>query len=522
MQQNQEIKLKKGQSASEYLATYGWAFLIIFFILIYLINSGLFTSSRFMSEECSFQTDFSCLRHYNTFSKDSNKINLAIELSNGMGFPILIKSCNAWVFPDSQRTKGDCSDVYLESGERRFFIINNIKTNKKLIAREMEKILVEIEFKGCKGQTIDECKKTTSATYLTQGKIITQLIEGNEFVSTTFGDCIGGEKRCNGNQPQGCWWDEQKKKFTWKNEGLPCLDPYICVQSGKDAYCVNKNIPSNQEVCVEGVKRCKADILQVCSKGAWKDSIDCTILGMKCKVIPGKEAQCAEEPTTGESDIGRREGGLGIDLGCKIGDTTCLSSDPSTIYQCIFDNSIGRARYMPIRSCSTQCEEINDVAQCAQCKENTIQCFLEPPYKRYAKCEKQQQGALGWSQYSCPQQQKCINDRCVTDNRAICDEGLKMCGSPQDWMRDQRTVYICMNGQWVASQTCRNICYKGVCVNEIRPDDIDECTMNGERRCTQNYLTVEECRAGQWVRIQNCIGDYYCSVTGQGTAECVR
>ncbi|MEM3362083.1 MAG: hypothetical protein QXV83_02000 [Candidatus Anstonellaceae archaeon] len=528
---------KKGQTASEYLATYGWALLIVFFVIVYLISSGLFNPTRFMNEECTFQPDLPCLAHYSTLSNDK-KINLAFRLNNGMGFPILLKSCNAWVAPQGPRTAGECKDIYLEPGEDRFLIINGIRSFSDISERSIQKILVELEFRSCKNYNIEECKNLNLPSYITQGKIITQLIGGNPFSSLSFGSCLGGAKRCNGNIVQSCEYNSQKAKFEWKDIKI-CIDPEICKQTDMNAFCINKNIPLDDEVCIDGQKKCRGNILQYCEKGSWKDGINCQIIGRVCGLNQNREYDCIETPQ-GPNEPGRggdfpgtpgedSKGGVEIpekkreedkfNIGCPLGDTACLSSDPTYIYKCVFDQSLSVARYIPDQACSTQCEEINDIARCAQCKENQIICR---DLFSYSKCEKQQPDQyLGWNQYNCPSNQKCLNNMCRADNRPLCDPGQVMCGSPQDWMQNQRTIYMCINGQWTEFQTCQNVCYKGECKDQIDPSDIDECTINGARRCTSDYLTVEECRAGKWVRIQNCIGDYYCSITGPDDAECV-
>ena len=51
----------KGQSAMEYLITYGWAILIIAIALGVLFELGLFNPSSFVSTSCIFPADFSCI-----------------------------------------------------------------------------------------------------------------------------------------------------------------------------------------------------------------------------------------------------------------------------------------------------------------------------------------------------------------------------------------------------------------------------------------------------------------------------
>ena len=50
----------KGQSAIEYLMTYGWAIAILIIILGLLFTSGLFSPSYLVNEECELGPNFPC------------------------------------------------------------------------------------------------------------------------------------------------------------------------------------------------------------------------------------------------------------------------------------------------------------------------------------------------------------------------------------------------------------------------------------------------------------------------------
>jgi hypothetical protein len=52
------------QSAMEYLMTYGWAILIIAVVLSALFMLGLFNPSTFVSSQCIFPAEFSCIDSY--------------------------------------------------------------------------------------------------------------------------------------------------------------------------------------------------------------------------------------------------------------------------------------------------------------------------------------------------------------------------------------------------------------------------------------------------------------------------
>jgi len=83
----------RGQSAMEYLITYGWALLILLAVLTTLYSMGLFRPSRYMPEECVFQPGFTCssfiLRQIPT-----GGYNLSFTAVNGLGFEIIVDEAN--------------------------------------------------------------------------------------------------------------------------------------------------------------------------------------------------------------------------------------------------------------------------------------------------------------------------------------------------------------------------------------------------------------------------------------------
>ncbi|MFN3909839.1 MAG: hypothetical protein ACK4J0_01225 [Candidatus Anstonellaceae archaeon] len=525
--------MKKGQSASEYLATYGWALIIVFIIIVYLVNSGIFLPSRFTSEECNFQPDLPCSRFYTTTS--GNSLNLAFELTNGMGFPIMIKSCSAQLLEGGSGRKSgkDCVDRYLEQGESTFLIINDIPAYKELQPRTVERILTEIQFVSCKGLDFNNCKNQQQTLYITQGKITSQVLEGGQFYSANFGDCIGGAKRCSGSIVQSCQWDVTKNKYTWKDEKI-CILPEICQEIGNspftDAYCSNPNAPKTGGICGVGVKRCNGNILEICYNGYdWKKEEDCALLGGTCKV-KNNQAYCdlsSQSPSIPSLPTPPSPPIL-VDYDCKsneIGYTKCFSNEPTAIYRCVLDQNTGKYKYIQERQCLTQCEQRTATyAECAQCKENEKKC-AEPNFPPFTllECKKNSNnGLLEWQPKSCSSGEKCFTNtnQCSPDNRPLCDPGFR-CAEP-DSQEDQNTVYQCQNGQWQEFQTCSDTgCYKGEC--RVRGSgEFDECNLDGIKRCTEDYLTLQECIGGQWVNIQNCVGDTYCSVFSQDDAGCVN
>jgi hypothetical protein len=83
---------KKGQVAMEYLMTYGWAILVLLAIVSAMFALGIFSPSKFVSEECNFQPDFTC-SHFMLYKSGANT-ELQVTFHNGFGYPINITGIN--------------------------------------------------------------------------------------------------------------------------------------------------------------------------------------------------------------------------------------------------------------------------------------------------------------------------------------------------------------------------------------------------------------------------------------------
>ncbi len=78
--------MRKGQSALEYLVTYGWAILAIVIVAAVLWYFGVFNPSRFTaSHQCGGFSSFQCLDYAVNASG-----NVTISLGNKLGAPITV------------------------------------------------------------------------------------------------------------------------------------------------------------------------------------------------------------------------------------------------------------------------------------------------------------------------------------------------------------------------------------------------------------------------------------------------
>jgi hypothetical protein len=513
---------KKGQSAVEYLSTYGWAILVVFLAIVLLISMGIFSEKRVYNEDCTIQPNLVCEKFYAT--TDGQNLNFAFLVNNGMGFPILIQKITIWpAGATAGRVIAENQNVYLKTGEKRFFVANNIPyLNNKIEPNTIQKLNLEVEYKTCKDKDETNCKNSAASltTYITQGKAIVVAYRGSNFdinqlntnLIQSSQQCVGGSKRCNGNIIEQCEWTGSK--FEWVTEKI-CTFDQVCMDIGRGPECMVDPSKTNKPECsIEDQKRCNGDIIEICKDGKWKVDMDCSKFGKTCQ-ISQQVPQCVDKPQTPD----KKNPSPGIDVGCNIGSSRC---EPTTnkLQKCVNDNGLGV--WIDDPTCNTQCEQpIGLNPRCALCKEGAIQCGLD--LFTYLICEKNPNtGIYENSPKSCPAGYKCGLNGCYLDNRPLCEPiGKTACGS-QEENQDPNTIYRCTGSGWQEVQTCSNGCYKGKC-GTPGWGEIDECPEQGmvTKKCTDDYLTLLDCRGHEWIRI-NCVGDTYCSDFGNGQADCIQ
>ncbi len=83
-----KIKFSNAQAAFEFLATYGWAFLVILIMIGALAYFGILSPSKILPSRCNFGAEFQCLDYQISAAANTFKI----RLKNGVGEPIDVSS----------------------------------------------------------------------------------------------------------------------------------------------------------------------------------------------------------------------------------------------------------------------------------------------------------------------------------------------------------------------------------------------------------------------------------------------
>jgi hypothetical protein len=79
---------KRGQAATEFLMTYGWAILVVGIAIASLAYFGVLSPDQFLPEKCTFPAGLGCVDHKIT------ETNVQLYIQNSMGYDITINSIN--------------------------------------------------------------------------------------------------------------------------------------------------------------------------------------------------------------------------------------------------------------------------------------------------------------------------------------------------------------------------------------------------------------------------------------------
>lgn len=165
----------QGQVAMEYLATYGWSLLALFFVLGMLAASGIFNPGRFASEECTIQPSMPCGSYFIFYNTTSHVLNASIQVANGVGAPVLWRNATITMSDNSGTINGWVYPVpnFTYQGETTYFNFswNNVQSFRTSGVRVAT---LNISFSSCEGYAdMASCASPTTGApvHYSAGKI---------------------------------------------------------------------------------------------------------------------------------------------------------------------------------------------------------------------------------------------------------------------------------------------------------------------------------------------------------------
>ncbi len=132
--------MKKSQAAIEFLATYGWAFLIILVVIGALSYFGVLSPSKLLPDRCNFGAEFGCV----DYGIGSNGILL--KLRNGLGTSIYVDSVAASTEKSQLSCSSGISGILWGKGEVKTIPFLCSFANSDIIQGDKGKINLKITY----------------------------------------------------------------------------------------------------------------------------------------------------------------------------------------------------------------------------------------------------------------------------------------------------------------------------------------------------------------------------------------
>lgn len=161
----------RGQAAMEYLVTYGWALLALLIVLVALVSSGIFSPSRFFSEECNFQPTLPC-SPFILYSQEGSS-TLLFSVRNGMGFPVRFSELNVTLANGQRLSPGELPSQIIGDSQNASF---SATLPSQLARGSQQTLYVQLSYVNCLTASTNECEiNSTSGIHVASGRILANV-----------------------------------------------------------------------------------------------------------------------------------------------------------------------------------------------------------------------------------------------------------------------------------------------------------------------------------------------------------
>lgn len=166
-------KIFRGQSAIEYLMTYGWALLVLVVVIALIYSTGIFSPSYLISEECSLGPKFPCrfLLH-----REGGNTRLDMAVDNGFGYAIKILTVGVDTELSGPMDVTALPGEALQSGDEGQ--ISAVLDGVDLDKGSTQVLRVQIEYYSCAPEVNPGCiepDEGSNARHIISGRIVAKV-----------------------------------------------------------------------------------------------------------------------------------------------------------------------------------------------------------------------------------------------------------------------------------------------------------------------------------------------------------
>ncbi len=163
----------RGQAASEYLVTYGWAIFLLTVVIGVIVSSGVFTPTNIISEECYLGTSLSCVFQ---LYKNEDDLKLVMNVTNGFGYKIGVYNITIKLEDENKNFVINLPQTHFEIESGSSSKIDAILTGSSVSKDSIKKIKVGITYYICVSYINPTCDPLKANLYTISGRIIGRVI----------------------------------------------------------------------------------------------------------------------------------------------------------------------------------------------------------------------------------------------------------------------------------------------------------------------------------------------------------
>jgi len=161
----------KGQSAVEYIMTYGWAILALIIVTVALLGSGIVSPNYLISEECNLGSNVPC--NFIVYN-EGGVSKISLQIFNGFQYKIRIEDLAIEL-----KETGDIFDLTspgsteMESGESLEY--TGTFQGSELPANSIKRFSAKITYVSCAPE-ISEGSACSDSEHTISGKIVARIV----------------------------------------------------------------------------------------------------------------------------------------------------------------------------------------------------------------------------------------------------------------------------------------------------------------------------------------------------------
>ncbi len=161
------MKTAKGQAAMEYLATYGWALLILAIVIAAILATGVFNPNYVVIEECYLGPSFKC---HAQVAVQASQTQVYMNLTNRIGYPVKVKSIS--FSSEGLGTAVEDLGAQFNASDSRVF---DIAFSTAAPKNSVKKILMNITYYICAEEVNPSCAESSSLLRTVSGRIVARV-----------------------------------------------------------------------------------------------------------------------------------------------------------------------------------------------------------------------------------------------------------------------------------------------------------------------------------------------------------